>query len=149
MSVYTVNGSPLEWAGCRLVDVMAGLVVPEGLGTFTRAAGVDGGGFVTKVYPPFEFPLPMLVLDCDADGDRPSTLETQLEQFMTNRAALLALVSDADAPLAVVRTLGGEVVEAECELAMPVEFAAVGPSNARCVVTLRNLDGLWTPVAGS
>lgn len=149
MSVYTVNGSPLEWAGCRLVDVMAGLVEPEGLGTFTRAAGVDGGGFVAKVYPPFEFPLPLIVLDCDADGDRPATLDLQVAQFMTNRAALIALVSDPDAALAVTRTLGGLVHEADCELASPIEWAAVGPSNARCVVTLRNLSGLWTPVAGS
>lgn len=149
MSAYLINGSPLETAWCILTDVMAGLVEPEGLGTATRAAGVDGGGFVAKVYPPFEFPLPLVVLDCDSAGVRASTAAEQIEQFMSNRAALLSLVRDPDAALRVIRAVGGDVVEASCELASPVEWAAIGPSNARCVVTLRNLDGLWAPSVGS
>lgn len=149
MSAYLIDGSPLETPWCILTDVMAGLVEPEGLGTYTRAAGVNGGGFVAKVYPPFEFPLPLVILDCDSTGVRPTTADEQIEQFMSNRATLLSMVRDPDSALRVIRFVGGDVVEASCELASRVEFAAIGPSNARCVVTLRNLDGLWAPSVGS
>ncbi len=149
MSGYLINGVDLETPWCLIADFAATLVEPEGLGTYTRAAGVDGGGFVTKVFPPFEFPIPVTIRDVDDDGVRPATAADRIQQFFDNRAALIAKVRDPDAALDVIRVTGTTWEGARCELASPLEFAMVGESNARCIITLRNLDGLWAPSAGS
>lgn len=149
MSGYIINGSDLETPWCKIADMAASLVEPPGLGTYTRAAGVNGGRFVVKNHPPYEFPIPLTIMDLDDAGARPTTQADRIDQFFQNRAALIAKVKDPDAALEVIRVLGSIWEEALCELAGDVEFAMVGASNARCVVTLRNLDGLWVPSAGS
>lgn len=148
MSGYIINGTNLESAWCHINDLAASLIHPEGQGTFTRAAGVDGGGFVAKNYPPFEFPIPLTILCCDDSGAEAATLDDRVEQFFANVGTFTALVTDPDNPLDVYRVLGSTWFGAYCELARPIEFAMVGPHAARTVLTLRNLTGFWAPSAG-
>lgn len=148
MSGYIINGTNLENAWCHITDLAMSLVEPEGLGTFTRAAGVDGGGFVAKNFPPFEFPIPLSILCCDDAGVEAATVTERIDQFFANRQTLIDLVRDPDAPLDVYRVLGSTWAGAYCELARPLEWAMVGPHSARVVLTLRNLTGYWAPSAG-